>query len=174
MIKRESYTFTGFENLPDQSWEFYFKNSVLNNTYEVLYNSETSELMMCNTEIESDIYNTFYSHLFQNAKVLSIGYGIGYMNSKIREFNASLTIIENNSDVINLETDNISDFTMITNDAYTCDYPNLFLTEKFDLILFDPSAGGNNNKTFPKEALKNLLETNGKLIAWTSTGCVIL
>lgn len=177
MIRRETYTFTGIKNLPAVGWSNYFSLSIIGNVYEVLWDDSTNELIMSNTEFEDQTHVPFLSavsSLSPGANVLSIGYGIGYIVPYIREAQVNLTVIENNPEVISLESSNIDDIKIIIDDAYTADYSTLFPNQRFDLILWDPSGGGNNNKTKPNSDLKNVLTTNGEIWTWTPTNCRIL
>ena len=177
MLRRENYTFTGIENLPAVGWEGYFSLSTIGNQYEILWDDSTNELLMSNTEFEAQTYAPFFSAisaLSPGANVLSVGYGIGYMLPTIRAAQANLTVIEINPAVVALEQSNINDVTIITGDAFTVDYPTLFPTQKFDLILWDPSGGGNVNKSIPKSSLYNLLTDNGDIWIWTYANCRII
>lgn len=171
MIRRESYTYTGNENLPSEQWKPYFSQSTVDNSYTVLWNDTNNELMMSDTEFETSTYQPFYDRLFSGANVLSIGYGIGLILNEIRNHSASLTVIELHPEVVALETRNIEDITMIYADAYNYDYENLFLTERFDIILFDPSGFDNPNKTFPRNSLNAILAPDGILMRWSHAGC---
>ena len=171
MIRRESYTYTGDENLPNEQWKPYFSQSTVGNSYTILWDDTSDELMMSNTEFELSTYQPFYDELFSGANVLSIGYGIGFINDEIRKSGATMTVIELHPEVVALEPGNIEDFTMIYADGYTCDYSKLFPTEKFDIILFDPSGIDNPNKEFPRNSLNAILTSDGIMVRWSHGGC---
>jgi len=169
MLKRESYTFNGISELPSVSWNQYFSNSAIGNEYEVLWDTDTKELLMSNTEVEHSTNKLFFDSIFNECNVLSIGYGIGFINEMIRKRNARLTVIEKNQEVINLETKNIDDIRVIIGDAFNFNYESIFENEKFDIVYWDPS-GGNENLFVPWDQLKSILKPNGKIIAWNIGG----
>jgi len=174
MIRRDSYTFTGNENLPSESWIPYFSQSTVGNSYTILWNDTDDELMMSNTEYEFSTYQPFFNELFNGANVLSIGYGIGFINDEITRNKATMTVIELHPEVVALETRNIENITMIYADAYNCDYQKLFPTEKFDIILFDPSGYDNPNKNFPRNPLNEILTPDGIMMRWSHAGCHLI
>jgi hypothetical protein len=168
MIRREMYQFKGNDLLPCKSWKRYFSLSEVDNYYEILWDSSDNELLMSDTEYEKKSHKPLTDALskYKNPSVLSIGYGIGLINNLIKLCNGSLTVMEINPDIIKLETHDIEDLDIIIDDAFICNYDNLFADKKFDIIWWDPSGGNNKNKTYPKERLKNLLTENGQLINW--------
>jgi len=168
MIKREMYQFKGNDFLPCKSWERYFSLSEVGKYYEILWDSSDDELLMSDTEYEKESHTPLIDALakYDKPTVLSIGYGIGLINNLIKLCDGSLTVIEINPNIIKLETHSIEDLDIIIDDAFICNYDNLFADKKFDIIWWDPSGGNNNKKTFPKERLKNLLTENGQLINW--------
>jgi len=169
MIKREVYTFNGISELPNISWHIFFSKSVIGKDYEILWNTDTKELMMSNTEFEWDTNKFFFDSIFSGCKILSIGYGIGFINNIVRKRNAHLTVIEKDQRVIDLEKDNIDDIRIIIGDGHTLNYNDLFTTEKFDIVYWDPS-GGNENLAIPFDQLELILKPDGKLIVWTNGG----
>jgi spermidine synthase len=174
MIRREDFTFTGIENLPYTDWNNYFELSTIGNTYEVLWDDSNGEIMMSNTEFEAETYAPFFSAISSlppGANILSVGYGLGYMLPTVRSAGANLTVIEIDPSVVSLERGNIEDITIIYDDAFTANYSTLFPTQKFDLILWDPSGSANHDKSIPRELLNSLLTEDGDIWIWAHSGC---
>jgi len=177
---KQEYTYEGEESLPNSFWKQFFSMSTIGNTYTVLIDSEpisypanfTNEegqiiksecfmdLVMCDTEYESYTNDPFFTACleYESPKVLSVGYGLGFIVPEMQSQNADLTVIEKEQEIIDLEDDIDPSITIIVDDINTMDLSSL---GPYDVIFCDTTETITN-----PERLEALLNEDGKLIHW--------
>ncbi len=209
MITKETYTYTGQENLPNPFWQKFFSMSEEGQTYTVLKTTDfieypvtyqvddvgmverenldengipfmemvempikrqvtdiyKTDLVMCNTEYEMETHKPFYDLCkeYTNPKVLSIGYGLGFILDEMESQNADLTIVEKYQEVLDLDDRDTSD--VIVGDINTM---NMNVFGLYDVIFLDSSE-----TTETIEELKEHLKPNGKFIEWNHLPSVL-
>lgn len=163
MLVREKYKYKGQALLESEDWAKYFQLSEIGTEYEVLYNTDDGMLIMSDTEYEEITNEEFFDSINKGDEVLSIGYGIGYINDRAIEEGVNLTIIEKYPDVVALDNNVNSKVTILYGDVNNFPFKQVFKEKKFDVIYFDSFE----NPYYETPAkLKELLKPNGKYIQW--------
>jgi len=121
----------------------------------------TPDLVMSNTEYETYTNQDFYDACkeYTTPKVLSIGYGIGFILPEMASQNADLTIVEISQEVMDLNDAVDPSINLIMADINALDLSTL---ETYDVIFCDSYEDRS-----VVDNLKNYLKPGGQLIQWT-------
>ena len=168
-FKRTQYIYQGQEKLPNQSWHRYFKDSIVGKQYEVLYQmdgDEIGKLVMSNTEYELKTNTPFFEEVQKRGpgcKVLSIGYGIGFVNEVMKSLKADFTVIEKYKQVIDLAPPVPKHVRLIMGDINTMDLRMQLGKQKFDIIFCDIT---DSDQFIREPDLWDFLEEGGRIMHW--------
>jgi predicted methyltransferase len=164
MLVREKYKYEGQAKIEHDDWAKYFSLSTIGEEYEVLYNTEDGMLIMSDTEYEAITNQEFFENVKKGDKILSIGYGIGFINDRVIEEGAHLTVIEKYPDVVLLDENVNPNVHILYGDVNRFPFKQVFGDEKFDIVYFDSYEETNDPNVI--EDLKKLLKPEGKYIRW--------
>lgn len=170
IFKRELYTYQGQDSLPNESWHKYFTLSTVGKEYEVLYEmdgDEIAKLVMSNTEYELKTNIPFLKEVQTRGpgcRVLSIGYGIGFINEVMKSAKAHLTVIEKYQEVLDLEKKVPDHIDVVVGDANHVDLKAHLGKKKFDVIFCDIT---NHWELTREKDLREYLDDGGRLMYWT-------
>lgn len=168
-FKKEPYTYQGQDLLPNETWHPYFKMSEVGKQYEVLYESvdgQPGKLVMSDTEYEMATNTVFFNAVKRKGpgcKVLSIGYGIGFINERMKEFQTQLTVVEKYQQVLELNTIPES-IRIIVGDINNIPLEQVFHSQEFDIIFSDITYCYDFQR---EKELQTYLKPDGKFIYWT-------
>tara|TARA_B110000285_G_scaffold200192_1_gene233899 strand:- start:206 stop:706 length:501 start_codon:yes stop_codon:yes gene_type:complete len=163
MLVREKYKYEGQAKLESEDWAKYFSLSTIGEEYEVLYNTEDGMLIMSDTEYEAITNQEFFETIKKGDKVLSVGYGIGYINDRVIEEGADLTVIEKYPDIVLLDENVNPNITILYGDINNFPFEQVFGKERFDIVYFDSYEYAHHGVI---DRLKKLLKPKGKYIQW--------
>lgn len=169
-FRRHQYTYQGKEELPNITWHKYFEDSIVGKDYEVLYIMEEEKigkLVMSDTEYELKTNTPFFEEVQKRGpgcKVLSVGYGIGFVNEIMKSFKADFTVIEKYQEVIDLAPPVPKHVRLVMGDINTMDLHDKLGARKFDIIFCDVT----DSDLFIREPdLWEFLEKGGRIMHWT-------
>lgn len=168
-FKKTTYTYQGQDKLPNESWHPYFKNSNLGQSYEVLYeweNDAIGKLIMSDTEYELRTNLPFLEEVKKRGpgtKVLSIGYGIGFINDHMRQTGAHLTVVEKYPEVLEL-SEVPKDIRIVLGDINDVPLEMAFKPQEFDVIFADITYSWDFHR---EKELMSYLAPGGRFMYWT-------
>jgi len=168
-FKKETYTYLGKDKLPNEYWHPYFSMSTIGQDYVVLYewkNNEIGKLIMSDTEYELKTNAPFYKEVLKRGpgtKVLSIGYGIGFINETMKKAGANLTVVEKYPEVLAL-SEVPKDIRIVLGDINDVPLELAFKPKEFDVIFADITYSWDFHR---EQELHTYLKPDGKFMYWT-------
>jgi len=119
---------------------FYFKNSMMGNTYRILFRKDTEYLHNAETEYSAKVFQPIIDDLKTKTfdSVLLLGLGTGELIKKIREFSdCNITVIEHDKRAEHYKhTIADNDFNLIIGDVYNYNTFSRILKD-YDVIIDD-------------------------------------
>ncbi|MDG1950235.1 MAG: class I SAM-dependent methyltransferase [bacterium] len=169
-FRRHKYTYEGKDALPNQTWHKYFEDSIVGKQYEVLYQmdgDEIGKLVMSDTEYELKTNTPFFEEIQKRGsgcKVLSLGYGIGFVNEVMKSLKADFTVIEKYQEVIDLAPSVPKHVRLVMGDINTMDLRRELGQRKFDIIFCDVT---DSDQFIREKDLMEFLDKGGRIMHWT-------